>query len=227
MNAYAKRTAQWVGVLAVVILMNGCASEPLPRFTLPRYQRAPEKFATLQPAEGRKVYVSPIMVRLDPRNEQLLEPKFSVAAYLTDALEQELQAAGAAPQRATIEIGPALAGAGQAIRERAGGSAGAVFVTGEVSWFGPVDPYNSEFRSSMDSKSQIFVARITLDVKVYSAAGETLFAKRGLCSLVDTSTCGQPSKFRGWMDRPATSETATQMALRQIIADPAFQKALQ
>jgi hypothetical protein len=54
--------------------------------------------------------------------------------------------------------------------------------------------------------------RITLDAKLLSPAGRILFEKRGLCVMLNAG---------------ANSQTVTQMALRQIIADPAFQQAVQ
>jgi len=54
--------------------------------------------------------------------------------------------------------------------------------------------------------------KLTLDTKLYSPVGGVLFEKRGLCIMLNA---GQ------------TSQTITHMALRQIIADPVFQKALQ
>lgn len=228
MQTSTQRTRLAIGWLAAVALLHGCATAPT--FSLPRYQPAAERYVNLQPSAAKNVYLAPIIARLDPRNEQSLAPDFSVSNYLTDAMEQELQAAGITPGRAPFEVGPTLAEAEAAIIERADQPVDAVYVTGEVLWFGPVDMF-SGFRSGMDAISRTFQTRITVDVRVYSAKGETLFAKRGFCTLLDSIMGGGQMGSHPWAtastEKSQTSQTVTQMALRQIIADPAFEKALE
>ncbi|MGP8199075.1 MAG: hypothetical protein ACLQU4_06180 [Limisphaerales bacterium] len=234
MNAFTNRVGQLAGILVVATLINGCKTGP--RFALTRYQPASERFAAVQLSPARKVYLCPVIARLDSKNVRLLDREFSVSEYLTDALEQELNAAGVKPEPAPFQSGAALSGVAPVITRRANRPANAVYVAGEVLWFGPVDT-SSGHQSGFAAESETFESRVTIDVAVYSASGKTLFAKRGLCSLVDSTTrvgnSSDPGMKRtrpkrwGWMEKPETSQTATQMALRQIVADPAFQKALQ
>lgn len=230
MNAFAKRTAELMGLLVVALWLNGCSTTPEPKFGLKRYQPVPEKYASLQSSPDKRVYLSPFIARLDPRNEKLLDRKFSVSVYLTDALEQELKSAGLSPQRTGFEVGKELSRAAKVISQRANAQERAVYVAGEVLWFGPVDMFTdatSGHVDKLDTTSDISQTRVAVDVNVYSASGEILFAKRGLCSLVDSVTAGTMTRPRRWLEKPETSQFATQMALRQIVADPAFQKALQ
>ncbi len=234
MKVFAHRVGPLAGILAVATLINGCKTGP--RFALPPYQPASQSLAAVQLAPARKVYLCPVIAGLDRSNARLLDPKFSVSEYLTDALQQELNAAGVKPELAQFKPGVALSGMSKTIARQAHRPANAVYVASEVSWFGPVDTFSAH-QSGMDAKSETFQSRVTIDVAVYSASGELLFAKRGLCSLVDSTTREASSsdngmkstrpKQWGWMEKPQDSQTATQMALRQIIADPAFQKALQ
>ena len=177
------------GWLALAMLAGGCAG---PKFAAPKYRANRAGFAAIHLAAPGKVYVSPVIERLGEDNRSILSPKFSTSAYLTDALEQELTAAGVTPLRTPFAVGPGFAAAQQTIAAQANPQEAAVYVISEVRWFGPV--------------------KVTLDAKLYSPSGRILFEKRGLCILL----------YAG-----ATSQTMTQMALRQIIADPAFQKAVQ
>ena len=175
--------------LGLALLTGGCAA---PKFSPPKYRIARAGFSPIQLATANKVYVSPIMERLVEDNRRIIDPKFSTAAYLTDALEQELAAAGVTPLRTPFPVGPGFTAAQQTIAAQANPQEAARYVVGEVQWFGPT--------------------KLTLDTKLYSPSGGVLFEKRGLCIMLNTG---------------ATSQKITQMALRQILADPAFQKAVQ
>ncbi len=234
MKVFTRGIGQLAGILAVATLINGCQTGP--RFALPPYQPASQNFAAVQLAPARKVYLCPVIARLDRSNARLLDPNFQVSAYLTDAWEQELNAAGVKPELAQFKPGAALSGMPKTIARQPHRPANAVYVASEVLWFGPVDTF-SDHQGGLDAESETYQSRVTIDVAVYSPGGELLFAKRGLCSLVDSTTREANSsdngmkstrpKQWGWMEKPQDSQTATQMALRQIIADPAFQKALQ
>ena len=132
-------------------------------------------------------------------NRKFIDPTFSTTAYLTDALEQELIAAGVTPIRTPFAVGPGFIAAQQTITSQTNKQENAVYLVGEVRWFGP--------------------SKLTLDAKLYSPSGTILFEKRGLCIMLNMAPNGQ-------MDKSVTSQKITNMALRQIIADPAFQKAI-
>jgi hypothetical protein len=175
--------------LALAILMGGCAS---PKFAAPKYLANPARFGPIQLVTTNKVYVSRVIDRLGDDNRKFIDPKFSTTAYLTDALDQELTAAGVTPLATPFAVGPGFNAAQQTIAAQANKQEGAVYLISEVRWFGPV--------------------KLTLDAKLYSPSGTILFEKRGLCIMLNVRV---------------DSQTITHMALRQIIADPAFQTALQ
>ncbi len=170
MKVFTSRIGQFAGILAVATLINGCKTGP--RFALPPYQPASQSLAAVQLAPARKVYLCPVIARLDRSNARLLDPKFSVSEYLTDALQQELNAAGVKPEPAQFKPGAALSGMPKTIARQAHRPANAVYVASEVSWFGPVDMFSAH-QSGMDAKSETFQSRVTIDVAVYSASGES------------------------------------------------------
>jgi hypothetical protein len=180
---------RFLGTLALAILLSGCAA---PKFAVSPYHANPDRFGAIHLVASNKLCLSPVIERLDEDNRRFIDPKFSTSAYLTDALDQELTAAGVRPVRTPFAVGPGFDAARQAIAAQANKSEAAVYLVSEVRWFGPV--------------------KLTLDAKLFSPSGSVLFEKRGLCLMLNAQ---------------AGSQTVAYMALRQIIADPAFQKALQ
>jgi hypothetical protein len=178
-----------VVVMVLVSIVCGCSS---PKFTAPRYKIDPNGIGVVHLNTPNKIYISPTIERLGEDNRKLIDPNFSTTAYLTDALEKELTAAGVTPLRTPFAVGPDFRAAQETIVSQANKQEGAVYLVSEVRWFGPV--------------------KLTLDAKLYSPSGTILFEKRGLCMILNTSV---------------TSQKITNMALRQILADPAFQKAVQ
>jgi hypothetical protein len=173
-----------IGVLAALVA--GCAG---PKFAPPRYKAG----ATLaQLTTTNKVYLSRILDRLGEDNRKFIDPKFSTAAYLTDALQQELAATGLKPVEAPFAVGATFVAAQQTITDQANKQEAAVYIVGEVQWINSV--------------------KLTLDMKVYSPRGAVLFEKRGLCVMLNCN---------------ATPQVVTHMVMRQIVADPNFQKAIQ
>ena len=174
--------------LALTILAGGCVE---PKFAAPKYQTNPARFSPVRLATSNKFYLCPAIDGLGENNRRVIDPNFSTPAYLTDALEQELTAAGVTPLRAPFAVGPGFSAAQQTIAAQANQQEAAVYLVSQVQWFDAV--------------------RLTLDAKLYSPSGRILFEKRGLCIMLNAA---------------ATPQTITQMALRQIIADPAFHKAV-
>ena len=173
-------------IVALASLVVGCAG---PKFAPAKYE---SKGGIAQLSTTNTVYLSRIIDKLGEDNRKFINPTFSTTAYVTDALEQELAAAGVEPVETPFAIGPSFTAAQQTITDQANKQQRAAYIVGEVQW--------------------ISYVKLTLDIKVYSPQGAVLFEKRGLCIMLD---CG------------ATPQIVTQMALRQIIADPNFQRAVQ
>jgi hypothetical protein len=110
---------------------------------------------------------------------------------MTDAYNQELTGVGLSPVAAPFPAGPGFEAARQAITTQAGKQENAVYLVSELLWISHV--------------------QVTLDAKLYSPAGASLYEKRGTCIRLNV---------------PTSCQQVTKMALWQIIADPDFQQAL-
>jgi hypothetical protein len=191
MNARQLLVARLLLILSPLLLpFGGCAS---PKYAPQRYTAAQDRFGAITLSTTKKVYVCPTIDSLPSECRKCLDPKFTPWEHATDALEQELQASGLTPVRPDFAFGPSFEDLKEVVAEKARRSENAVYVGTELLWLSP--------------------ERWTVDARLLSPAGDTLFEKRGTCVILGSGTLD--------------AQEITHMALRQILADPNFNGALQ
>jgi len=176
----------------MALLFGGCATTLAPA----RYAVSPSR--PYRPVTLRTIYVCPSFDRLDVPNRAELDPSFNPSAYLTDALEQELAAAGLRSQRTSFAFAPDFSGLSKALKNGSLPNRNAVVLSSAINHF---------------SRNR----ELSCDFKVYSSDGRLLFEKRGL--FIGASLLNQPDVGDGPLEAP-------RMVMQQLFADPEFQKAL-
>jgi hypothetical protein len=144
--------------LGLLVALAGCATPA--KFSPPGYAVDPSRPYRL--SSSRTVAVCPAFDRLSAETRDQIDPAFNPAAYLTDAVDKELAAAGIAHIPAGFAYSPSFAGVQKALKEGALGQSGVVVLAEAINHF-PND------------------RMISCDFELYSEHGQLLFEKRCLC----------------------------------------------
>ena len=211
MNSTLSRTTWcFLPLVAIIMLTGGCAT---PKYKAERYKAAQDRFGAITLPTEKKLYLCPAIDGLPPECRQCLDPKFTPWAYATDAIEQELKVSGIHPVRPEFASGPSFDSMKQVISEKANKSEKAVYLGIELLW--------------------LTQTQWSMDAKLFSPAGDVLFEKRGICVVFGLKKVDEQEaknmtaqQIRERSQKIDTQEVA-HMTIRQILADPAFKKALQ
>jgi hypothetical protein len=158
MNAVHSGLARTVLVLGFLFGLAGCVTPA--RFSPAAYITDPG--VSHRPSTKRTLVVCPAFDRLTEESRALLDPAFNPAAYLTNAVEKELDAASISHTRAGFAYSPSFAGVQSALQQSPQGLGGAVVIAAAINHF-------PNYRL------------LSCDFKAYSEHGQLLFEKRCLC----------------------------------------------
>jgi hypothetical protein len=147
-----------VAGLGLLVTLAGCVTPA--KFSPAPYSVDPNRPYRL--SSNRTVTVCPAFDRLTEEARAQLSPAFNSAAYLTDAVQKELTAAGIAQNPASFAYSPGFAGVQKALQDGALGRDGGVVLAEAINHF-PNDRI------------------LSCDFKLYSGQGKLLFEKRCLC----------------------------------------------
>lgn len=198
----------------MALLLCGCAT---PTFRPVAYAVNPGRPYTL--ASPRVIHLVPVFDRISEEGRAHLDPAFNPSAYVTGMVETELAAAGVKHDRVSFAYTPSFAGLQKTLQAGAAVEDGGLVLSGSVNFF-PNDRI------------------VSCDFRLYSSKGDVLFEKRCLCMNFSTNDPRILEMDQGLNFIAQTSRAdlgiaagnrllAAQMVMQQLLADPAFQKALQ
>jgi hypothetical protein len=191
----------------------GCASN---KFMPARY--SPDMEGHVRIAGAKTVVLAAPYDFITPEERLTYDRRFNPSFYLEDMLQSELRASGVQFVPAKFDCGASFEDLARTLLRGADVPDNCVILASALVWFPDV-------------------SAVACDVKVFSPKGELLFEKRGLCTTLWNywNPRGAPSvPFDASLanDNPAREKDyeayirAERSVMRQIFADPDFQKAL-